>query len=95
MNAWLNGVNTTNFRIVVTVCVFAVTVLSVLAMMILRVNLQPYQWLITTLLAAEGAFAGIDVAQFFAKRSTDTGYAAAKAPRVQVEKANVVTTKEK
>jgi hypothetical protein len=90
---FIQELGSTNFRIFVTTCCFAATVLTLLIGIILGKNLEPYQWLITTIFGAEALFSGLDVAQFWGKRTTDANYMAQKVqqqqPAVNVQTANV------
>lgn len=70
INKFLGDLPSTNFRIFVTMGAFLTTVAVVLYCIVRQIPLDPYEYIITTLFVTEGAFAGIDVAQFYVKRDT-------------------------
>jgi hypothetical protein len=90
MKTFINELASTNWRIFLTTNLFAVTVVTLLAAMMLGLNLDRYEWIIGMIFTAEGVFAGLDVTQFTSKRKTDAAYMAALQPNVNVEQAQTV-----
>lgn len=70
INKFLAELPSTNFRIFATMGAFLSTVAVVLFCIVRQIPLDPYEYIITTLFVTEGAFAGIDVAQYIGKRKT-------------------------
>lgn len=97
-SSWINTVNTTSFRIVVsTICTGLGLLMVVVA--VLFFNWQPTEVQLKVLGGAAVVamtVMGLDVTQFIGKRFSDSGYAAAKAtPPVNVESANLVTASDR
>lgn len=93
-SSWINNVNTTSLRIVVS------TICTGIGLLLVLVAIVFFKWEPTDMqlkvLGGMGVVAltvmGLDVTQFIGKRFSDAGYAAAKVtPPVNVEQANVVT----
>lgn len=83
---WINNVNTTNLRIVISLVLAVIYVAVILVGAVLGKQL-PIEALNTAGLFIFGMM-GVDAAQFIGKRFSDTGYAAAKAqPNVNVNAA--------
>lgn len=79
MKNWTMDLNTTNFRIVVSVLTTAVIAL-LLFVAVLFFGWEPTEKQMTVLYAVGGLLAvmqGLDVAQFIGKRFSDSGYRAA------------------
>jgi hypothetical protein len=82
IKAWVNDLNTTAFRIVVSVLIAAVGVLVVLFGITVKAW-DPSAGQIKVLIGLAGTvltMMGFDVLQFVGKRFSDSGYAAAKNP---------------
>ncbi len=80
MKAWVNDLNTTNFRIVVSI-LLAVFVTMLLTIGVILVHWEPSAMQLKVLIGIAGGILtmqGFDVLQFVGKRFSDAGYAAAK-----------------
>lgn len=69
MKQWISDLSTTNFRIFVSIVVAVIVVLTLLAGLILRIEMQTE--VVFAILAFVGAMLGIDVTQFSIKRKTE------------------------
>lgn len=82
IKAWVNDVNTTSLRIVVSVFLAAVSIVMVLAAVLWK-NWLPTAEQTRVLIGVAGVvltMMGFDVLQFIGKRFSDATYAAAKNP---------------
>jgi hypothetical protein len=92
INKFLAERPSTNGRIFATMFAFVMTVGVVLYCIVQQIPLDQYEYLITSLFVAEGAFAGIDVAQYIGKRKT---HMEAPPTRPDVEDAKAIDTSAK
>ena len=84
--AWIDKVNTTSLRIVVSIGAVTTNITGINVAILLGWEPTPMQ--LKVLLGEAGVFLtmmGFDVAQFASKRFTDAGYAAAKNPSQPVQ----------
>lgn len=82
IKSWINDVNTTSLRIIVSVFLAAVSIMLVLVAVLLR-NWLPTAEQTKVLIGVAGVvltMMGFDVLQFIGKRFSDATYAAAKNP---------------
>lgn len=82
IKSWINDVNTTSLRIIVSVFLAAVSIMLVLVAVLLR-NWLPTAEQTKVLIGVAGVvltMMGFDVLQFASKRFSDATYAAAKNP---------------
>jgi hypothetical protein len=80
VSAWVNTVNTTAFRVLVSIAL-AVEVINFVTIGMLFRGWEPTGMQYKVLIGVAGAILtmmGFDVLQFWAKRSTDSGYVTAK-----------------
>lgn len=86
LKQWINDVNTTNTRILVSI-VLAVFVVILLALGVTILHWEPTGMQMKVLIGIGGGvltMMGFDVLQFWGKRFSDAGYAAAKNPNQPV-----------
>ena len=69
MKRWIADLSTTNFRIVISLCLAVLLVVVLLAGLIFKIELQSE--IVWALVAFVGAMLGIDVQQFSIKRKTE------------------------
>lgn len=69
MKKWIADLATTNFRIVISICLAVLLVVVLLTALILKIELQSE--IVWALVAFVGGMLGIDVTQFSIKRKTE------------------------
>lgn len=69
MKRWIADLSTTNFRIVISLCLAVLLVVVLLTGLMFKIELQSE--IVWALLAFVGAMLGIDVTQFSIKRKTE------------------------
>jgi len=88
---WLNDFNTTSYRIFISIHLAVVQVFALdFALWRGWSPTDPQKFVLIGIAGGILTMMGFDVVQFWAKRSTDVGYAQAKSPNVNVEAPSTV-----